>query len=70
MVILFRGSKYLEYISSITIMHNYDMNQTKKILDELIANAQIKYNTQYNRQNVQIQGWTAILEFLIIHSSP
>ncbi len=49
MMMLFTGSKYLEYISSITIVDNNNINQTKSILNELLANAQIRYNIWYNR---------------------
>jgi hypothetical protein len=49
---MFTGSKYREYISNITIMHNNNINQTKSIMNELLANAQIRYNIWYNRYNV------------------
>ncbi len=62
---LVTGSKYLEYISSLMIMHSNNINWTQSSLNEEIENAHIKYNTRHNRQNVHVQGWTIILGFLL-----
>ncbi len=53
MMMLFTGSKCLEYISCIMIMQNDNINRTYKIDSKwILTNAQIMCNTRYDRQNV------------------
>jgi hypothetical protein len=47
MMMLFTGSKYLEHISRIMVMHNGGNNWTQLILNKLTANLKSLYDTQY-----------------------
>ncbi len=52
MMMLFTGSKYLEYVSSIILMHNDNNNRTYLILNKLTANLNSLYDRQFVKKNM------------------
>jgi hypothetical protein len=60
-MLLITGSKYLEYISSITIMHNDNNNQTKSILNEKQQKTQLGVWYTVHRRNDLYNDWTIFL---------